>query len=222
MAARGFMRWRADQDVRFVGLRRYARSSATATALTRNRMGTLCTKVWRESASLAGVAAAERSDGDGMRWLLVVVAAVSLLVAAGAEATIIVQRGIAGVELHMTRVQVRSILGKPTRTRTGRNLMGPFTQFVYPRVTVVFQRGPRVTALTTSSPLERTQAGVGAGSTESELHRRVPHVACYSWKGRRDCILGKYRPDRTVTVFTIKRGRVSNVIVGVVLHRRLP
>jgi len=125
---------------------------------------------------------------------------------------------LAGVELHMTKPQVRAVLGRPTRIRTGTNPGGPFTQFVYPRVTVEFQRVPTVTALRTSSRLERTTAGVGVGSTEAEVKAAAPHVACDDWSGHRQCILGKLRPGLVVTVFAIRGGRVSNIIVGIVQH----
>lgn len=145
-----------------------------------------------------------------------------LLRAAEGKATIVVQRGIAGVELRMTKGQVRSLLGEPKRIRTGRNLYGPYTQFVYPRVIVEFQRVATVTALRTSSMLERTADGVGVGSPEAQVKARVPHVVCSSWHGHRDCILGKVLPDRTLTIFAIERGRVSNIIVGIVQHGRSP
>jgi len=104
-----------------------------------------------------------------LRRLTVLLAGTLLLAAADGQATIIVQQGIAGVELHMTKSQVRSLLGEPPRIRAGRNLFGPFTQFVYPRLIVEFQRVPTVTALRTSSPLERTPTGVGVGSTEAQV-----------------------------------------------------
>jgi hypothetical protein len=157
-----------------------------------------------------------------LRRLTVLLAGTLLLMAADGEASIIVQQGIAGVELHMTKSQVRSLLGEPPRIRAGRNLAGPFTQFVYPRLIVEFQRVPTVTALRTSSPLERTPAGVGVGSTEAQVERRLPHVACESWSGHRQCVLGKVIPDRTVTIFALKSGRVSNIIVGVVQEGRSP
>lgn len=122
-------------------------------------------------------------------------AAVFLIAPTGAESKLVLQRAIAGVELHMTKTQVRAVLGKPTRIRTGTNPGGPFTQFVYSRVTVEFQRVPTVTALRTSSRLERTTAGVGVGSTEAAVKAAAPQVACDDWNGQRQCILGKLRPD---------------------------
>jgi hypothetical protein len=63
---------------------------------------------------------------------------------------------------------------------------------------------------------------VGVGSTEAQVKRRLPHVACESWSGHRQCVLGKVIPDRTVTIFALKSGRVSNIIVGVVQESRSP
>jgi hypothetical protein len=161
----------------------------------------------------------ETGDGEAMRRLSVCVASGALLITpAGAGAEIVLQHGIAGVQLHMTKRQVRALLGTPRQIRSGRNFGGPFTQFVYPRVTVEFQRVQTVTALRTSSPLEQTTAGVGVGSTERQVKAGVPHVGCDNWSGHRQCVLGQVLPGRVVTVFAIKKGRVSNVIVGVVQH----
>jgi len=56
------------------------------------------------------------------------------------------------------------------------------------------------------------------GSTEAEVKAAAPHVACDDWSGHRQCILGKLRPGLVVTVFAIRGGRVSNIIVGIVQH----
>jgi hypothetical protein len=72
-----------------------------------------------------------------VRFGLLLVALAAMLVAAGpAGAKIVVQRGIAGANLHMTKAQVRGRLGAPKLVRNGRNAFGRFSNFVYPRVTV--------------------------------------------------------------------------------------
>ena len=77
-----------------------------------------------------------------MRARLVVLVAV-LAAAAGtpsaAQATIVVQKSIAGVQLGMTKARVLAKLGRPAKRRSGTNDFGRWTAFVYPRVTVTFQ-----------------------------------------------------------------------------------
>jgi hypothetical protein len=148
---------------------------------------------------------------------VVAVSAVALALPASGAGAIVVQKGIAGAELHMTKTQVRAKLGAPTRIRSGRNDFGRYTMFFYPRVTVTFQSGSRVTALRTVSPLERTAAGVGVGSSVARVKARVPHVVCSTELGSRQCVVGKLLPGRIVTAFAIKHGRVATVIVGIVL-----
>jgi hypothetical protein len=145
----------------------------------------------------------------------VVVAA--LAAAAPLDAKILVQRGIAGVQLRMTKAQVRSSLGTPTSIRSGRNEFGRYVQFVYPRVTVSFQGASRATGLRTRSRLERTARGVGVGSTEAEVKAKVAGVHCRTESGFRHCFLGSFLPGRVITDFHIRRGRVSSVVVGFVL-----
>jgi hypothetical protein len=145
------------------------------------------------------------------------VVAVALAAAAPADAKILVQRGIAGVELRMTKAQVRSNLGTPTRIRSGRNEFGRYVEFVYPRVTVSFQGASRATGLRTRSRLERTGRGIGVGSTEAEVKAKVAGVRCRTESGFRHCFLGRFLPGHVVTDFHIRGGRVSSVVVGFVL-----
>jgi len=142
---------------------------------------------------------------------------VALALAEQAPAKIVVQRGIAALELHMTRAAVRARLGPPAKIRTGRNEFGRYTQFVYPRVTVLFQSGLRVTALRTFSRAERTAAGIGVGSSEAQVKAKVAGVKCESVSGTRHCYVGKFLPGRRITDFAIRGGRVTSVVVGFVV-----
>jgi hypothetical protein len=153
-----------------------------------------------------------------MRAALVVSAVlVSLVSVAPTAAAIVVQRGIAGLELRMTKADVRAKLGKPTKIRTGKNDFGKYTEFVYPRVTVLFQSGSRVTALRTFSRAERTSAGIGVGSSEARVKAKVAGVRCSTESGLRHCYVGRFLPGRRVTDFQIRRGRVTSVVVGFVV-----
>jgi hypothetical protein len=141
------------------------------------------------------------------------VAFVALALPAAAAATIVPQRGIAGVRLHMTTAQVRARLGRPPAVRKGRNDFGRYTTFFYSRVRVTFQGGNRVTGLRTTSRLERTASGVGVGSTKASVKAHVAGATC----GVAQCFLGSFMPGRTVTSFVVRHGRVSAVVVGIVL-----
>jgi hypothetical protein len=147
----------------------------------------------------------------------ILIAVSALALAAPAGAAIVVQRGIAGLELRMTKAQVRTKLGMPTKVKTGRNEFGRFTQFVYPRVTVLFQSGSRVTALRTFSRAERTSTGVGVGSREADVKAKVAGVKCESVSGARHCYVGKFLPGKRVTDFFIRGGKVTSVVVGFVV-----
>jgi hypothetical protein len=153
-----------------------------------------------------------------VRRLLLVTASVLALVAVPAGAAkIVIQKGMAGLELRMTKAQVRAQLGAPPKIRTGKNDFGSYTEFVYPRVTVLFQGGSRVTALRTFSRAERTRAGVGVGSTEAQVKAKVAGVTCAREFGARHCYVGKFRPGKKVTDFLMRNGKVTSVVVGFVV-----
>jgi hypothetical protein len=153
-----------------------------------------------------------------MRLALVVsVAAAVLVLAAPADARIVVQRGIAGLRLHMTLAQVKARLGTPTKVRRGKNEFGRFKEVVYPRVTVSFQGGGRATGFRTSSRMERTAKGIGVGSTEAGVRAKIAHVICRTESGFRHCFVGRFLPGRVVTDFRIRHGRVASITLGYVL-----
>ena len=151
--------------------------------------------------------------------LVVLVAAFVVAVGApgAARATIVVQKGIAGARLGMTKARVLAKLGRPPKRKSGTNDFGRWTAFVYPRVTVTFQSGARVTSLRTTAFRERTSRGVGRGATEAQVRARVAGVHCRTEFGFRHCFLGRFLPGRVVTDFHIRRGRVRLVVIGYVL-----
>ena len=136
-----------------------------------------------------------------------------------AGAAVQIGQGIAGARLDGTRAQVRAALGRPSRVVNGRNPFGPVTQFVYRGigVTVTFQGRRRVSSVSTTGLGDRTARGVGVGSPERAVRRRVRGVRCETVAVLRSCQVGRSLPGRRVTVFFIRGGRVSRVVVGFVL-----
>jgi hypothetical protein len=152
--------------------------------------------------------------------LTVLAACLAALAApAGASALIQVDRGIAGVRLNNTQAQVRAALGTPRSIRTGTNDFGGFTQFRYRGgIRVLFSGGDRVTLVSTTGLGDRTIRGVGVGSRERAVRRKVPGVRCLTVAGDRMCHTNRFEGGRRVTVFLIRpNGRVRRVDVGIVI-----
>jgi hypothetical protein len=112
---------------------------------------------------------------------------------------------------------VRTKLGRPTAIRTGTNDFGPFTEFVYPEVTVSFQSGSLATSFVTSSRVERTAQDVGVDSTEAEVKAGIARVHCRTESGFRHCFVGRFLAGRVVTDFHMRQGRVTSIVIGYVI-----
>jgi hypothetical protein len=152
------------------------------------------------------------------RWVAVLALAAALALPAAADAAIVVQKGIGGVKLGMTKSKVRTKLGAPDRIRTGRNDFGPYAAWVYPRVRVTFQSGDAATAVETRSTLERTASGVGVGSTTAAVRSKIAGVTCeVGVAGGGHCFIGSFKPGARVTDFFLARGKVTRVVVGFVI-----
>jgi hypothetical protein len=143
----------------------------------------------------------------------------ALLVPPAASALIQIDRGIAGARLGNTKAQVRVALGNPNRIVNGTNVFGNFTEFRYAgRIRVTFQSGNRVTAVTTRGRGDRTVRNVGVGSTLNAVMTRVPQLAnCIPIPGGRLCQTGAGLPGERITVFFLRNGRVTRVVVGFVI-----
>jgi hypothetical protein len=142
----------------------------------------------------------------------------ALAAPAAAPAMIQVDRGIAGVRLGNTRAEVRAALGRPASIRSGRNEFGRFLQYRYRGgITVLFQGRRRVSLVSTSGRGDRTARGVGVGSSQASVRRRVPGVRCETIAGSRSCHTGRFAAGERITDFLIRRGTVRRVSVGIVI-----
>lgn len=146
-------------------------------------------------------------------------AAAVLVAAAPAQAVIRPQKGMAGVRLGMSQTKMRSVLGTPVSTRQGMNDFGPYTQFIYPHsITITFQGNRNVTGISTRGRTEKTERGVGVGSSETAVKNKVGHIRCETIASSHTCHVGSFKAGRRVTVFLIsKHGLVQSVTVGFVL-----
>lgn len=148
---------------------------------------------------------------------LLAAAALAAVLAASSAATIVPQKGIAGVSIGMSQGKVRAVLGKPASVKHGSNDFGKYTVFKYRGLQVTFQGNATLTDVSTARTSERTASGVGVGSTEAQVKAKVKGVKCATDSGFRHCYLGKLTAGHRVTDFSIKRGKVTRVDVGVVI-----
>jgi hypothetical protein len=140
-----------------------------------------------------------------------------LIVAAPAFATIVPQQGIHGVKVGMTPAQVKTLLGSPMKTSHGKNDFGTWVEFKYAALDVSFQSGAGATSIETVSAKERTDTGVGVGSSVTDVITKVTGAKCLKEYGYVHCYVGKWTPGQVVTDFSLKSGLVSRVLVGRVL-----
>jgi hypothetical protein len=154
--------------------------------------------------------------------LLIVATAASVL-AGAAGAKIVPQKKIAGIKLGMVRAAVVEKKGKPDSEQTvPHEILGEQRKMRYGK-TKVFFAGTRanagVIAVSTKAPRQRTNTGVGVGSTEREVKDGVNGVRCATEFGFRSCVKGRRLPGKRVTEFAISRssGRVTSVLIGIVI-----
>lgn len=105
-----------------------------------------------------------------------------LIWAGAASALIVPKESIAGIELKMTRAEVKEKKGQPDRIVHGSNDLGPFTEFIYKnavgKLKATFQVNPNVTWISTNREKQKTAEGIHAGSPESALHDAYPRLHC--------------------------------------------
>jgi hypothetical protein len=144
--------------------------------------------------------------------------AILLVLPASAGAMIQVDKGIAGARIGNTRAEVRAALGTPGTVKHGTNDFGAFTEFRYAGgLRVDFQGNTKVTSVTTTGRGDRTARGVGVGSSERSVRRKVAGVKCETTAGTRSCHTHDFLPGKRVTDFTIRHKRVTRVTVGIVI-----
>jgi hypothetical protein len=81
---------------------------------------------------------------------------------------------------------------------------------------VIFLEG-RVTLAGTTGRGDRTNRGIGVGSTEQAVKDKVPGVTCETFEGTRLCQRGAREPGQQGTIFFIEGGRVTRVDVALLI-----
>jgi hypothetical protein len=134
--------------------------------------------------------------------------------AATGDGAIRLQHGIGGVRLGQTEAKVRALRGAPVRVVDGVNEFGGYIELRYRGLTVFLQGGRRVTAVSTGARAERTNRGIGVGSTKAQLLAAHTTATC---PDTFHCVIGREEPGRTVTSFRLRAGVVRSAIVGYVI-----
>ena len=152
-----------------------------------------------------------------LRATLLITAVSCLLLAPAAEAMIQLDRAISGARLGNTKTEVRAALGKPRKVFKRDGLFGPTTEFRYRGgLRVIFLSG-RATLAGTTGLGDRTNRGVGVGSTEQAVKNKVAGVTCETFEGTRICSRGAEQPGERGTFFFIEQGKVTRVDVALLI-----
>lgn len=148
------------------------------------------------------------------------VAAFALLPTAAADARIVVGKSIAGIELGMSEKEAIAAKGSaPTSARTiPDEIRGAVRELRWPGLRVIAGQQGGVSLVATTSKRETTASGVGVGTSERTLRRKVA-VRCATVGSFRRCTRGRLVPGATVTDFSIgPRSRtVRSVSIGYVI-----
>jgi hypothetical protein len=151
---------------------------------------------------------------------LALAAAATAALAAPSQAGAIVQfdRGIAGARIGNSQAEVQAALGEPALVKTGTNDFGPWRQYYFEGgIRVYFQGDREVTAVHTLGRGDRTSKGIGVGSSEKALKQKHPTLRCESFGNFRSCHTGNGEPGERMTDFFISKGKVTRIVVGIVI-----
>jgi hypothetical protein len=147
------------------------------------------------------------------RVALSVVAGVLLVLATPADARFHINRSMEGVQLGMSRAEVRELKGTPDARRRGPD----FVSWIYrrPHMEVTFK--PRVITLSTNSRRIRGPRDIGIGTSKRRLKRVIERpVSCQSAEGAPTfCVVGSLETGRRYTVFTLAGGRADSIDIGI-------
>jgi hypothetical protein len=137
--------------------------------------------------------------------------------------SLIVQRSIRGVQLGMNPSRVREVLDRaPDSSRSDPHPILERTKtWAFGALRVVFdgvKAGARVITVSTTSKTDRTSRGVGIGSTEPTVRKRVRGAVCHVEYGYRGCRVGKELAGDAVTYFSISsKGKVWRISLSRVI-----
>lgn len=155
-----------------------------------------------------------------LRTIVTTIAA-TLLLPAAAGAEIVPQESIAGVQIGMSQAEVREVLGAPKKTKKVVNeIAGDLRQWSYGQTSVTFdstEKDAEVMTVTTRSRSEKTEDGIGVGSTKAAVRQKVAKAKCRTEKHYDHCFVGSYTPGEVITDFSMSGGKVSRVMIGLVI-----
>jgi hypothetical protein len=154
-----------------------------------------------------------------LKTLVLTVALVAVIALPSQAAALIqIDQGIAGARIGNSQAQVRAALGQPDLVKTGNNEFGPWRQYYYEGgIRVFFQGDDDVTSVTTLGRGDRTARGIGVGNTEKALKAKHKGLKCQTFEGFRSCSTGTGEPGQRITDFAISKGRITRVVVGIVI-----
>jgi len=128
---------------------------------------------------------------------------------------------MAGVTIGMTEAQVQSVLGAPASRRVVNDDFGPSLRLRYATrggLRMILRQNAsgeyELFQILTRGRVERTKQGIGVGSRERRLRRRLKGESCETISGFRSCTIGSFELGEIVTDFRIRRKRVTSVVVG--------
>jgi hypothetical protein len=162
-----------------------------------------------------------------MTRVLCLTALLVLALAAPAGAVIVPGKGMAGVQLQDCQEEVIEVLGPPDKTFGKEDVFGFVSTYTYVQrgLKLDFRRGPGeclvLSSIRTTKAAERTKEGVGKGTKQKALRRKLKGEKCRTFrqpKRIRICWLGSFTPSKPITEFRIdSKGRVNNVRVATVI-----